>query len=314
MTTKTPQNFLFKIAFRDAQGAEDTMTSKVRLLPVGPMVYQGRKLDFTLADLQEIASETNRLIDNCKGYAAVPDGAPPRTPWTPPVIREHVPNGDTDGRVGSFEVIAGELFGVTNWREDTWAAILSERIEFVSVKVVGPYTDFKGVTYKRIVWEVSLTGQPVRKDIGRIQDTMTLADVPQNEDLKMTEEQIKEIMDALAALQATQAEIVARLAKLEGGDTKEPDAEAAAALAEETKAKTEEIAKLSESVAAIFLAQQSQAAAIVALSEKAPRMTNEPGNGGARPGGADTTMEARAAAAKAEGKSGLDSIRAQLGV
>jgi len=311
MKTK-PENFTFRLAFRDGSKDDAAKRSKVRLLPIGPMVYRGKPLDFTLADLQEIMSETKRLISNCKEYAKSSDGTPDRKAWTPPIMIEHIPNGDRKGDAFDFEILNGELFATCNWRESAWAAILAEEYEFVSVQVVGPYVDFKGVEYKRVVWEVSLTGQPVRKDIGRIQDTMTLADVPPNLE-EIMEEQIKELLAALEAMKAEHEALLARIAELEAfaaGTPKTEEAEAAAAMAEAVKAV--EMTKLSEAVAALAIAQKGQALAMVALSEKAPRITNEIGNGGSRPSGSETSVKARAAAAKAAGKSGLESLRDQI--
>ena len=157
-------------AFREVGKANQ---SKVRVLRAGPMVYRGEAVEFSTEDLQRIAAETRRLIHNCERYAEEREG---QTPWTPPILREHNSRGSRDGDILGAEVSGDELFVRVQWRDGVWSDIQNEEVEFVSVGIRGPYQDMRGEEYSDVIWEVSLTSHPVRKDIGRIQDTITLSD------------------------------------------------------------------------------------------------------------------------------------------
>ena len=280
--------------------------TKVRLLPAGRMVYRGQEIEFTEDDLKMIASETRRLIANCKAYAG---GDGERKPWTPPVIREHESNGTRDGDVLSVDVQSGELFATCDWKDSTWEAILAEEVEYVSVRIEGPYTDMAGETYERVVWEVSLTTHPVRKDIGRIQDTLTLAlsdgrNIPVEPGTEaIMEELVNELVARLDSLES-------RLTAMEEASMADApeDAPTEEAPAEASDTPEEDVA-LSEVAGRLERIER----AIVKLSEGRPGLpTRESGNGGPIPAPAPRTIAEKQAAAKAKGLSGVEALAAAL--
>lgn len=153
--------------------ADGENESWVRLFRAGPLVYEGEPMDVDADELELIASETNRLIANCERYAA--EAGDDRTPWKPPIMAEHKSEGGkTYGRLAELKVRRDELFGRAQWKAATWEQVLAEDVEFVSPHVVGAYQDAKGEKYQRVLWETSLTTHPKLKDIGRIQDTMSI--------------------------------------------------------------------------------------------------------------------------------------------
>lgn len=261
--------------------------SKVRLVPVGPFHYRGEEMELSADDLREIASETRRLIYNCQKYAD--EG---QTPWTPPVIREHRPDGTRDGDVVDVELVDDrELFGSIQWRESTWEQILSDEVEFVSVHIRPDYTDMAGELYSWIVWEVSLTTHPVRKDIGRIQDTISLSfgerafDVDLAEGDKAMEELLRELLGAVQALGDRMSAIEAAMAPSEVEMMEEEEQ----AMAEDAK---EEVAmsELAEVIGKLVERVEKSEKAVVALAESRGLLTAEPGNAGAEPEPAPATV------------------------
>ena len=259
--------------------------SKVRLVPVGPFHYRGEEMELSADDLREIASETRRLIYNCQQYAE--DG---QTPWTPPVIREHRPDGTRDGDVVDVELVDDrELFGAIQWRESTWEQILSDEVEFVSVHIRPDYTDMAGESYTWIVWEVSLTTHPVRKDIGRIQDTISLSFGERAFDVDLAEgdtmeELLKELLGAVQALGDRMSAIEAAMAPAEMEEASESvemmeDEEAKMAEDKEEVAMSE----LAEVIGKLVERVEKSEKAVVALAESRGLLTKEPGNTGAEP-------------------------------
>lgn len=268
--------------------SEEKNRSWVRVLNVGKMVYHGEDIEFSLEDLQKIADNTNKLIENCKKYAdegrikVEEDGVEIHaTPWRPPFLREH--GSKRDGESGGSKVLecktfANALWTLIEWSDEEYALVVKESLEFVSVGLRGEYQDFAGESYTGgVLWEVSGTTHPKVKSIGRIQNTLNL-ELSENEGEKLMEE-LKEIKEMLQALmQAVQA--LSEDAEANEDEDVDDDVEAGEEAAEvDVEASENE----DEDVEAMKDQLEELKQLVVKLSESSNLLTQDIGNGGPKP-------------------------------
>lgn len=279
--------------------AESDKATWVRVLPEGLMEYKGQRVEYTKADLKAIAEDTNRLIRNSRKYAEeglikmAADGIEAEaTPWHPPFLREHgkAANGQTTGtKMLEARATGNNLWALMAWSDDDHTLVMSDRIEFVSPGIRYNFTDFKGERYAAVLWEISATTHPKRKDIGRIQDTLDVR-LSDNETITINlaeandmEELLNKMLGMLEAMNTKIDKMNAsedgegeevEASDNDGADPSPPDVQASD---DDAEAK---IVELSDKV------EQLQSA-IVRMSEanaasKKP-LTDEPGNDGRPP-------------------------------
>jgi|AKVG01.1.fsa_nt_gi phage host-nuclease inhibitor protein Gam len=313
---KTVVETKFTPIWQLAEPDERPKESWVRLFRAGSLVYEGEPIEIDRAELELISTETNRLIANIEKYAA--EAGDDRSAWKPPIMSEHKSEGGkTYGSIQRTKVANDELYGLVLWKADTWEQVLAEEVEFISPHVVGGYQDSKGEKYARVLWETSLTTHPKLKDIGRVQDTLSIRlndkTITLNEqEGEQMEELAKEIMarfDALeakvdAALGTVEAmdddeEVEAMDEEIEAGDDEEEysedgapsvDVAAAEAVAELRKMFSERFGKMEQAVAELS-------------KRKATLLTDEPGGDDGKPEGQPSTIEGKIAQFRKQGMS-----------
>lgn len=201
------------------------MKSWLFVLPIGKTVVfwdaEGEKYAARLITEKhagDLARETMRAISDWRS-----DAAPGLTEYLPPVIAEHVFTGQRYGAIHEARV-AGigptrGLYLLVEWFGKTWEAIQDHTAQHVSIGTLPAYTDSKGRTYGPIIQELSLTGVPRLKDIGTIQDHLSLRLSDANlrrHKMPMTPEEMEAKLLELADGQAKMAEALAKLVEDKG--------------------------------------------------------------------------------------------------
>lgn len=240
------------------------------ILPIGEFVYKGRQVEVDQEDAAAIAAETLRLFETID-RASVP-GA---TPWRPPIIREHIPNGSSWGRVVDVWADDFALWAAVEFSAATLEEIDREEVQWFSPKLVPDYVDQWGNVYDRVVLEVSLTSNPKLKHLGRVQDYIQLSEgLLMEEEEKVESEAPAEAGDLgnrIAALEEVVAVLVEKMNAME----------APAEMAEEEPPKGEE---LSDPFARVEKHLLELSEKLSALEKKPVRfMTAERGNQGPVP-------------------------------
>lgn len=192
-------------------GDPASRTSWVAVLPAGPLTYRQEERMIEEHHLRAVASETRRALYLWQKRVEGTD----LTPYRPPVLREHKFEGDRYGEIADAKVAdldgSPSLWLLIEWSPSTWEKILAHDITRTSVRIVPEYEDDAGETFSPIVRELSITGSPVIKSTGAIQDhlqvrlsdtliTLDLADYTPEDTAKM-EEMLQQIASALAGLQ-----------------------------------------------------------------------------------------------------------------
>ena len=100
------------------------------------------------------------------------------TSFYPPLIKEHKPDGWRGGDILSAK-IGGEgsrrgVYLQIRWRDDVWSNIENLTTQHISIGTTANYIDSRGRKFDTIIKELSLTEDPRLKDIGTIQDTISL--------------------------------------------------------------------------------------------------------------------------------------------
>lgn len=292
------------------------MISKIFALPVGPEIcfWDLDKDEYVVQTItQEYAERlvyfTNQAISNWSNDA--PEGL---SKILPPVLSEHKRDGKRFGDILHSELMGdGAKYGVyltVDWLDSTWEDIQNDETQHVSIGTSGKYKDYKGRDYPVIINEVSITGDPRLKNIGKIQDTLSLrlVDViPKTTGEDMSQEEMLALFDAMLkrveALEASNAELKAMLeekAKDEDPASEDAPKEDAALSEDELKDEEEIVAMLSDS-----LIKKAQAKAVEKL--KGMRLGEVPANQAPK---IDT--RSKLDQAKAKGLTGLAAIRESL--
>lgn len=143
------------------------------------------------------------------------------SPFLPPVLREHQNQGWRGGSIHGAKVAgSGAKYGIyldVEWLPSVAADVRSNHTSFVSIGTLATYTDYQGREFSPVINELSITEDPRLKNIGKIQDTMSLrlSEALNYGERKMTEEQIKQLMDQLASISGRLDAIEARQAQIE---------------------------------------------------------------------------------------------------
>lgn len=180
--------------------------------------------DDDIKDYQEIFIDpiwARNLVDNTNRAIKAWELDTPRgvTPYYPPVLKEHIPNGWRGGDVLKAKITRKDnlhgVFLLIRWIDNVWSDIEKLNTQHISIGTVSNYTDAKGRRYNTLINELSLTENPRLKDIGRIQDYINLrlkdGYAPKIKDLKMNE---VELLALIEELNAKYAEIESQLADL----------------------------------------------------------------------------------------------------
>lgn len=152
--------------------------SWVYLLGPGPIHVekdggQLERRDIRADYLRAVAEQTAKALRDAARRC--PEGC---TPWSFPVMRDHVAIGRREGdvidaRYARHGALEG-LWALIRWTPGAWREIKGRKIQHVSLGVEPSWRDETGVTYGPILWEVSITTHPRAKGIGTIQDTLAL--------------------------------------------------------------------------------------------------------------------------------------------
>lgn len=203
------------------------MKSKVFALPVGREIvfWDYSKQEYVAKTISKeyamrLVEFTNQAIANWIDDA--PEGL---SPIYPPVIEEHEMHGKRFGDILNAELMGeGDKFGVyllIDWLDSKWDDIQKDLSQHVSIGTLANYIDYRGRTYPAMINELSLVGSPRLKDIGRIQDTLSLrlVDAIPQTGVTMTQEEMLAMLDALLkrieGLEAKDAEKDAKIMELE---------------------------------------------------------------------------------------------------
>jgi len=284
--------------------------SWVRLFRAGKLFYAGEPMEVTEGELDLIAADTNRLIANCEKYAS--EAGDDRTAWKPPIMAEHESEGGkTFGRITRVKRNGAELFGLVQWKGATWEQVLSEDVEFISPHIVGGYQDSKGETYARVLWEASLTTHPKLKDIGRVQDTLSIR-LSDNTTITLNEQEEKQmeelVNELMARFDALEAKIDA-LGTVEAMDDDE-DVEANEGGDDDVEANDAPNVEASERAEEMFRQFSERfgkvETAVVELSKRTSLLTDEPGGDDGKPDGEPTTFEGKFSHYRKKGMSAAD--------
>ena len=168
-----------------------------------------RETVMTVARLQAIADNTNRLIRSFKARARAG-----KTAFSLPIKVEHDAAGARLGDIDELRFAdldgAGQaLWAYGLWSAGAWRAIQQKDIKFVSIGTEPNYIDELGNRFGEVLVEFSVVDHPLIKDIGTLQDTMSLRasaltvverfnNTP-TQDTTMTDDQIKAMADAIGA-------------------------------------------------------------------------------------------------------------------
>lgn len=171
-----------------------------------------RETVMTVARLQAIADNTNRLIRSFKARARAG-----KTAFSLPIRVEHEAGGARLGdidelRFADLDSTGHALWAYGLWSEGAWRAIEQKDIKFVSIGTEPNYIDELGNSFGEVLVEFSVVDHPLIKDIGTLQDTMSLrasalkvverfnnTPTTPTQDTTMTDDQIKAMADAIGA-------------------------------------------------------------------------------------------------------------------
>jgi len=297
------------------------MISKIFALPVGKEIcfWDADKEEYVVRTItQDYASRlveyTNQAILNWK--MDTPEGL---SVTYPPVLSEHKTDGKRFGAILLAELMGiGDTYGVyldIDWIDSVWDQISNDETQHVSIGTLADYTDYKSRNYPVIISEVSITGNPRLKNIGKIQDTLSLRlvdAISKTKGVRMSQEEMLALLDAMLkrveGLEASKAEQDAKLAELMAM----MDAEAPA-----DEAPVDEDAEMSEDV----LLEDEEDKIVAQLADKmikrAEKVAIEKLKGmrlGEFPASQapKKVSKDRLANAKSRGLSGMDAIRASL--
>jgi hypothetical protein len=259
---------------------------------------------------------TNRAIQAWREDA--PEGL---TPYYPPVRKDHEATAQRYGDIFEAKVEGeGDKRGVyllVNWLDWIWDQIQSLGTQHVSIGTVAGYVDYKGRVYESLINELSITDTPRLKDIGTIQDTVSLRliDVlppnPNKQGESMDEQEMIALIDALLkrveALEAAHAEMIAKMEVKEEAVEVE-DMEAGDMNPEEDIVAEDMYEEKEEEIVAQLADKIYARAEKVALEKlKGMRLGDAPAGKAPQARKAD-----KLAAAKAQGLTGLAAITASL--
>lgn len=114
-----------------------------RILPVGKYSRFGRKVDITLAKIQEMAANFGKV---------------PNTPL--PINREHVPENGKVGDIAAVEARPDGLYMTPAWTEAGLAAVQAGDFQFFSPEIKWGPTDYDGLTVSNVLMGLALTNSP----------------------------------------------------------------------------------------------------------------------------------------------------------
>lgn len=156
--------------------------SWVYALPVGePIVFwDDEKMDYVQTNItqpwaEDLVTNTNRAISDWA--AETPAGM---TPYHPPILREHQLEGWRGGDILETRLAGSQAeknYGVyllVDWLPGVWEQIQAGETAHVSIGTLARYVDSKGRDYSPMINELSITETPRLKNIGAIQDTVSL--------------------------------------------------------------------------------------------------------------------------------------------
>lgn len=272
----------------------------------------------TKAQAELAISETRRAIAHWASLT--PSGG---TPYTPPVLAEHVRKGQRFGSILDAKLSGtGDRRGVyllIDWLDATFADIESYKSQHVSIGITPNYRDGSGEVFASLIDELSLTEHPRLRGIGSIQDTLSLRlsdailttqgdDMSEEEILALFEQylaklnNVEELVNVLKAdLDAFKAEETPA-SEDAAQDAPEDAVEASDAASEEEDKKEEELqAQLADKIATRVLKQLT--------TMRLGDLPTSPAPSGKR---VPQTVEGKLAAAKASGLVGIAAINAAL--
>lgn len=224
----------------------------------------------TTEQARQLVAETLRALEFWRSIAPANS-----TPYTPPVLREHVRAGKRCGSIIDIK-LSGllEKRGVwllVDWLDATAADIMAYKSQYVSIGTVQTYRDGSGQVFGPIVDELSLTEHPRLRGIGAIQDTLTLR-LSDAMEVAMTKEEIEAMMaplqEKINAQQAMIEEMQQKLAEKEveveaadeeKTDEEKADEEGAAELADEEKVDEDMETRLADRITERVSTQVTQA-------------------------------------------------------
>jgi len=208
--------------------AQQSGQSWVYALPVGePIVFWDDEAQaYTEANIQEpwatkLVMNTNRAIQDWA--AETPKGM---TPYHPPVLREHQMAGWRGGDLlearlaGSREDSTYGVYLLVDWLEGVWGNIQSGETAHVSIGTLSTYLDSHGREYSPMIQELSITETPRLKNIGAIQDTVSLrlsdaltqgSKIMGNEEIVIL---LQQIIDRMLAIETALPSMAAQLEAL----------------------------------------------------------------------------------------------------
>lgn len=284
------------------------MKSKVYSLPVGREIvfYDYEKEEYVTRTISK--EYATRLVDfTNQAIAEWTKDAPQGLSVTyPPVIEEHNMKGKRLGDILGAELMGeGDKYGVyllVDWLDEAWEGIQDGTSQHVSIGTLANYVDYKGRNFPAIINELSLVGSPRLKDIGKIQDhlSLRLVDAIPKQGDGMNMEEMLVLLDAmLKRVEALEAKIAEMEAAKVEAEVEAPEVEIEA---EDMQKEDEEeiVAQLADS-----MIKKAEKVAIEKL--KGMRLGEVPA--GKAPAQIKTD---KLAAAKAQGLSGLEAIKASL--
>lgn len=295
--------------------------SWVFALPVNQeiWVWDESKQDYvpktiSTAQARSIVDETKRAL--AYWQSITPAGS---TPYTPPVLREHVREGKRFGSILDVKLSGlAEKRGIyllIDWAESTFEDIEERESQHVSIGITPSYRDGTGEVFSSIIDELSLTEHPRLRGIGSIQDTLSLrlSDVilPQ-EEKNMSDEEILALAEQLLAKVEALAETVAAI-RVELDAIKKPAEEEAVEASDEDKKEEDEDLEASDEqseeekedeIAARLADKIFKNLQDMRLGER----PNAPAPSGKRP----VTAVDKLSAAKAKGLTGLEALKASF--
>lgn len=201
------------------------MRQWVMAAPIGQpfVVWDGDKGSYRQVVFNEVTA--GRYVKNTNDAISAwrADAAPGKTAFLPPILREHTAGAWRGGSIHGARIAGGGaehgIYLDVEWLPSVAADIEAGHTNFVSIGTEADYTDYKGRKYSPIISELSITEDPRLKNIGAIQDTMSLrlSDALKYGVKKMDEQKMLELMDALAKIAERLDKIEARQAALESG-------------------------------------------------------------------------------------------------
>lgn len=316
-------------------------TSWVFALPVGePLLFwdeEAQDYSWTTVDrahAEALVANTNRAIQDWA--AETPAG---RTPYRPPILREHQFEGWRGGDLTEARLAGSQAegtFGIylrTSWLPSLWDQIQEGSTAHVSIGTLNKYVDSKGRDYSPCIQELSITETPRLKNLGTIQDTVSLqlSDAIARGSKTMGYEEImamlQTVVDRLAALEEGLPALRQEVADVHAVCKETLSAIADEAIAEEEAVEGEmDLMDPKEEEPKVEMSEEEVLAEILGLelAEKVQRLRKIKGNGkgqGLRLNDAPSPSvkpaprreQDRLAQARSRGLSGLAAIEAAFG-